>query len=129
VAGSPEELETMLEDAFVVHDHDAVRWLFEPSAVLRTAREEARGREQIDVLIHRLWGRQVTYLADPAAILHQRGIALIVSDLAVNVARRGSDGSWRYALVFLGPGYQPRARHSGRDGRSVPRVVSAPWPG
>jgi hypothetical protein len=25
--------------------------------------------------------------------------------------------------------YQPRARHSPRCGRSVPRVVSAPWPG
>ena len=26
-------------------------------------------------------------------------------------------------------GYQPRARHSGRWGRSVPRVESLPWPG
>jgi antitoxin (DNA-binding transcriptional repressor) of toxin-antitoxin stability system len=26
-------------------------------------------------------------------------------------------------------GYQPRARHSGSDGRSLPSVVSSPWPG
>lgn len=26
-------------------------------------------------------------------------------------------------------GYQPRARHSARWGRSVPMVVSLPWPG
>lgn len=28
-----------------------------------------------------------------------------------------------------GAGHQPRARHSGRCGRSAPRVVSLPWPG
>jgi hypothetical protein len=26
-------------------------------------------------------------------------------------------------------GYQPRARHSGRDGRSAPSVEFLPWPG
>jgi hypothetical protein len=25
--------------------------------------------------------------------------------------------------------HQPRARHSGIDGRSAPRVLSRPWPG
>ena len=30
---------------------------------------------------------------------------------------------------LMSPCYQPRARHSGSDGRSLPRVVSSPWPG
>jgi len=119
----------MLEDAFVLHNHDALADLFEPHAVLHTALHEARGREQIDLLIHHLWDQQVAYLADPAAILQAQGTALIVSDLAVNVAHRDADGNWRYAVVFLTPLYQPRARHSGSAGRSAPKVVSAPWPG
>lgn len=119
----------MLEDAFVVQDGDALAQLFEPYAVVHTSLREARGWEQIDQLIRHLWDQQVTYLADPLAILQERGIALIVSDLAVNVARRNSDGNWRYAVIFFTPGYQPRARHSGRAGRSAPSVVSAPWPG
>lgn len=129
MARSPEELETMLEDAFVVHDGDALAQLFEPDAVVHTPIREARGREQIDLLIHGLWRRQVTYLADPVAILQEWGIALIVSDLSTNVARRDPNGNWRYTIVFLTPDYQPRARHSGSAGRSAPRVVSAPWPG
>jgi hypothetical protein len=32
------------------------------------------------------------------------------------------------ARAFL-PAYQPRARHPGTCGRSVPTVVSPPWPG
>ncbi len=119
----------MLEDAFVVHDSDALAQLFDPYAVVHTSLREARGWEQIDQLIRRLWARQVTYLADPVAILRERGIALIVSDLAVNVARRDSEGDWHYAVIYFTPGYQPRSRHSGRAGRSAPSVVSAPWPG
>jgi asparagine synthase (glutamine-hydrolysing) len=38
--------------------------------------------------------------------------------------RRGPFGGTHVAA-----GYQPRARHSGSDGRSLPSVVSSPWPG
>ena len=119
----------MLEDAFVLHDHDALSRLFESDAVLHTTLHEARGREQIGSLVRELWDHHVSYLADPTAVLQARTTALIVSALSLNVARRDLDGSWRYAVVLLTPDYQPRERHSGRAGRSVPRVVSAPWPG
>ena len=98
----------MLEDAFVLQDPRALRRLFDDDAVLRTACHEARGPTQIDLLASKLW--EVTFLADPAAVLQVRGTALIVSDHAVNVARRDSDGRWRYLVVYLD--YQPRARHS-----------------
>lgn len=117
----------MLEDAFVLRDLGGLIRLFDHDAVLRTASDEARGPAQIDLLIQNLWAQKLTYLANPAAVLQVRGTALIVSDQAFNVARRNPDGHWRYLVVFLD--YQPRARQAGRLGRSVPRVVSAPWPG
>lgn len=98
----------MLEDAFVLQDPHALLGLFEADAVLRTASCEARGREQLDLLASKLW--DVTYLADPVAVLQVRGTALIVSDHALNVARRDSDGRWHYLMVLLD--YQPRASHS-----------------
>jgi hypothetical protein len=30
-----------------------------------------------------------------------RDLALVVADRGINVARRGSDGAWRYAIAFL----------------------------
>lgn len=117
----------MLEDAFVLRDLGALTGLFDHDAVLRTASDEARGPEQIDLLIQKLWYQQLTYLANPTTVLQVGATALIISDQALNIARRNPDGHWRYLVVFLD--YQPRARHSLRWGRSVPRVVSAPWPG
>jgi hypothetical protein len=47
-ARTPEELETLLEDAFVLHDPQALAQLFHPGATLVTDRlPEARGRRQI----------------------------------------------------------------------------------
>ena len=44
-ARTPEELETLLEDAFVVHDPQALAQLFQPGATLVGGRlPEARGR-------------------------------------------------------------------------------------
>lgn len=58
----------------------------------------------------------------------------------VPVERMGAVDTTRLAdlVGLLGPQeiwvsmrrcYQPRARHSGTEGRSAPRVVSSPWPG
>jgi hypothetical protein len=48
-AWTPEELETLLEDAFVLRDHQALAQLFEPGAVLVAGGglPEARGRQDI----------------------------------------------------------------------------------
>ena len=65
-ARTPEELETLLEDAFVVHDLQALAQLFQPGAMLVTDRlPEARGRRQITQVAAQLWDSKRRYLADP----------------------------------------------------------------
>ena len=102
-ARTPEELETLLEDAFLVRDGDAVTDLFEDGAVLAAgaAALEARGGEAIARLVTALWARECTYVAAPHRVLQARDTTLVVADGAVNVVRRGSDGRWRYAIAVL----------------------------
>src|SRR2546430_7765199 len=50
---------------------------------------------------------------------------LLVVDVD-NGPRHVSRSSMRYQSIKT---YQPRARHSGMDGRSRPSVLSLPWPG
>jgi hypothetical protein len=102
-ARTPEELETLLEDAFVLHDPQALADLFQPAAMLATEAWEARGRRQIARVAAQLWGADRSYLADPRRVLQVRGIALVVSGRAINVVRRADDGSWRYAISLLEP--------------------------
>src|ERR687897_2970498 len=54
-AQTPEELETLLEDAFVVRDRQALAALFEDGAVLGAGGLEARGGEAITGLAGELW--------------------------------------------------------------------------
>ena len=75
----------LLEDAFVLRDSDAVRALFEDDAVIEGD----------------LWGGGRTYVADPRRVLQSRDTALVVSHGHTSVARRGSDGAWRYAISVL----------------------------
>lgn len=93
----------MLEDAFVLHDHEALAKLFEPDAVLHPAgwSSPARGRAEIERLMDELWDHQRGYVADPRTVLQLRGTALIISQSAINVVRRTPEGTWRYAIVYL----------------------------
>jgi hypothetical protein len=102
-ARTPEELETLLEDAFVLHDPIALTQLFYPTALLVTGDglSEARGRRQIAEVASQLWDSQRLYLADPGRILQVRDIGLILAGRATNVVRRAADGSWRYAISLL----------------------------
>ena len=95
----------MLEDVFVLHDHDALGPLFEPDAVLHTTESpgSARGREQIGRFVQELWDHQTTYLADPRTVVQAQATALIIGGRSISVARRGGSGSWRYAVVLLLP--------------------------
>lgn len=104
-ARTPEELETLLEDAFVLRDHEALAQLFEAGAVLDPgdARHQARGREEIVRLASAMWNHECTYLADPRRVLQAQDTALIVGGPAINVMRRGADGAWRYAILVLAP--------------------------
>lgn len=100
-AQTPEELETLFEDAFVTRDRQAVARLFEDGAVLDVGAVEARGGEQIRHVVSELWERNVTYLADPRRVLQARDSALVVASGGINVVRRGRDGQWRYAVALL----------------------------
>ncbi|MDQ3724007.1 MAG: hypothetical protein M3376_13315 [Actinomycetota bacterium] len=102
-ARTPEELETLFEDAFVVRDRDVLADLFEDGALLIPAfgLPEARGRREITKTAAGMWDDNRTYLADPAQVLQSRDTALVVTGRGINVMRRGSDGAWRYAIAVL----------------------------
>jgi hypothetical protein len=91
-AQTPEELETLLEDAFVVRDRQALAALFEDGAVLGAGGLEARGGEAIAGLAGELWERELTYLADPRRVLRARDSALVIAACGINVLHRGGDG-------------------------------------
>ena len=80
-ARTPEELETLLEDAFVLHDPQALAQLFQPGATLVVGGglPKARGRRQIARVAAQLWDSQRLYLADPRRVLQARDTALVVS--------------------------------------------------
>jgi hypothetical protein len=102
-ARTPEELETLFEDAFVIRDREALAELFEDGAVLVASdgSREARGRGEITRLASEMWERNRTYLADPRRVVQARNTGLIVAGRGINVVRRGSDGAWRYAIALL----------------------------
>ena len=100
-AQTPEELETLLEDAFVVHDRQALATLFEDGAVLGAGGLEARGGEAIAGLAGELWERELTYFADPRRVLRARNSALVIAACGINVLHRGDDGTWRYTISLL----------------------------
>jgi hypothetical protein len=101
-ARTPEELETLLEDTFVLQDPQALAQLFQPSATLvGGGLPEARGHQQIARVAAQLWDAERLYLADPRRILQVGDTALLVAGHAINVARRTDDGSWRYVISLL----------------------------
>lgn len=101
-ARSPEELDTLLEDAFVSRDVSGLRALFDRQAVLTEAGGlEARGAQEIARVAGELWAADRTYVAGPRRVVCAHGTALVVSDTAIHVLRRGSDRAWRSAISFL----------------------------
>ena len=100
-ARTPEELETLFEDAFVVRDRMALVALFEDGAVLGAGRLEAHGGEAIAGLAGELWERELTYLADPHRVVQAGSSALVLAAHGINVVHRGGDGAWRYSISLL----------------------------
>jgi hypothetical protein len=112
-ASTPEELETLFEDAFVLRDQAALVELFDDRAVLVAGAEptEARGGAQIGRLASTIWEGDQLYIAAPRRVLQAREITLILTDTGINVARRGRDGNWRYAIAVLND--EPTERRNG----------------
>lgn len=104
-ARTPGQLETLLEDAFMLQDHQALAQLFHPAAILVAGGglPEARGRQQIAHVAAQLWASNGLYVADPRRILRVRDTALVLADHATNVIQRAHDGSWRYVISLLDP--------------------------
>ena len=64
---TPEELDTLLEDAFVVRDVAAVAELFEAHALLAAGGAASARGADIAAFVAGLWAHDVTYIPDHAA--------------------------------------------------------------
>jgi hypothetical protein len=114
---TPEDLETLLEDTFVLRNGEALAELFEDGAVLVTdGMREARGGPEIEHLVTEMWRRNRTYLAEPRQIVQAGNTALIMTGWGANVVRRGTDGAWRYAIALLSQDHIPPRRTNGAAG-------------
>ena len=102
-ARTPEELDALLEDAFVLCDPGALASLFEARALLVAGEGagEVRGSEEIALLAPVLCSGDFTYLAGPQRVVQAHDIALVVAMHGTSVVRRGPDGAWRYAISLL----------------------------
>jgi hypothetical protein len=100
-ARSPEELETLLEDAILTHDVDGLEALFEADAVLSVddGAIVAEGRHEIVDVVTAPWRR--IYVAHPSTVLRSGDTSLVLGPQAVSVTRRGHDRCWRYAICVL----------------------------
>jgi hypothetical protein len=100
---TPEELETLLEDAFVLRDCVALADLFEDRSVLLESAGTGRlAQEAIAIAAEEVWETVDRYLGGRHRIFKSRDTALLVGDGAINVARRGDDGAWRFAISLIG---------------------------
>ena len=101
---TPEELETLLEDAVLLSDAGAVAGLFQPGGMLvMGGGPQLRGRGQIREAAAALCLHRPGYLAEPRRVLQVRDVALLIGPDVVNLARRGDDGTWRYEICVLLP--------------------------
>jgi hypothetical protein len=106
-APTPEDLDTLLEDAFVLRDATAVASLFEPDAVVATGDAASARGAAIAAFVAGLWARDVTYVPGPRRVLQARDTALIVTEHAIGVVHRAADERWRYAIALLDPDPDP----------------------
>jgi len=97
-AASPEELETLLEDALLLHDDAAVAALFEVRGVLVAGAGCVTSRDRAaEVLLRR------DYVGSTRLVTVVRDIAVVVGDHTVNVSCRGPDRNWRLAAAIVMP--------------------------
>ena len=90
-ARTPEELEALLEDAFVLRDPRALAQLFRPGAMLVVGGglPDARGHQQITRLAARLWRLDYPTVGMPAMAA---GVSRRRSGTTMSAARTSSGG-------------------------------------
>lgn len=97
-ASSPEELETLLEDAVLLGDESAVAALFDEGAVLITGRRITGPKQALAELA------KLGYVASTRTVTVRRDLAVVVSDHAVNISIHGPDRAWRLVAAVVRPG-------------------------
>ncbi len=102
-ARTPEELDALFEDAFVLRDRGALASLFETRALLvgSGVAGQLRGSAEIALRASALWSPDFTYVADPRCVVQAHDIALVLATQGTSVVRRGADGAWRYVISLL----------------------------
>lgn len=90
-AATPEELDTLLEDALLLHDDAAVAALFERGAVLVAWPGYVRGGAQAMELLS-----QCGHLASAHLVQIFDRVALVVGDTTITVSCCGADRRWRF---------------------------------
>lgn len=101
-ARTPDELDALLEDAFVLRDRRAVAALFENDALLvDAAAGQARGSGGIASWATDMWKCGVTYVAAEPRVLQTGDTALVLTPDGIAVARHDDDCAWRYAIALL----------------------------
>lgn len=102
-ASTPEELESLLEDGFLIGEGAPLAGLFEAGATIAIDGDSpgARGSEQIVRLADELCANGYGYFAGPRRVLQATDTALVVGEHAINVMRRGADRRWRYSISLL----------------------------
>lgn len=99
LARTPEDLETLFEDASVLRDATLLKQLFCDHAVMAATGDgsDTVGIDSIASLVAARWRRGQTYFAGGSRVLQWRDTALAVGH-GINVAHRSADGVWRYAI-------------------------------
>lgn len=101
-AATPEELETLFEDAFVVRDAAGLCALFGAGGVLvRGEGPEARGPGQIAAAAEAIWRDGRTYVGGSPRVLQAGELGLLTGRAGIHVVRRDPDGAWRMAIALL----------------------------
>ncbi len=101
-APSPEDLETLLEDALLLGDEAAVLALFDAAAVVITGPHISGPRQALAELT------ALGYVASSRVVTRWRGLAIVVGDDTVNVSCRASDGTWRLVAAIRRPDPSPQ---------------------
>jgi hypothetical protein len=95
-AGTPEELETLLEDALLLDDGAAVQALFARGRVhVVGGGTVLEGRRAADLLTRR------GFVASPGSVRVSADVA-VGAGTAMTVAQRGADRQWRLLVVVPG---------------------------